>query len=233
MSEQLPKDLSALDDERRLSAFEPPLLDYTPDPELQALVSEAAEASDFPIAMVSLVVHKLQFFRAQVGLPPDLSAAMATDRCTSFCQFVVAGERILRIEDATREPGLPEDLIQRYGIRAYVGFPLRVMGRTVGSFCVIDLKPATLEAPTLERLEELARKAEARLEELARQSPLVEGRSEAEGEAHRAWLAVAEARPLLSLSERFSEGKISFEEFQRGLGALAGLAGSGGAHRGP
>ncbi len=226
MSERLPKDLSVLDDEWRLSAFESPLLDYTPDPELQALVSAASEASDFPIALVSLVTHRLQFFRAQVGLPPDLCAAMATDRCTSFCQFVVAGEQHLRIEDAAREPGLPEDLIQRYGIRAYVGFPLRVMGRTVGSFCVIDLKPAELEAPALVRLEALARKAEARLEELARQSPPVEGNLEAEGEAHRAWMAVAEARPLLSLSEQFSEGKISLEEFQRGLGALAGLTGS-------
>jgi hypothetical protein len=37
-------------------------------------------------------------------------------------------------------------------------------------------------------------------------------------------MAVAEAQPLLSLSEQFASGKLSFEEFQRGLGALAGAS---------
>lgn len=224
MSTRLPQDLSLLDDTRRLSAFESPLFDRTPDPELQALVSEAAAVSGYPIALVSLVAHKIQFFRAQVGLPPDLSVALATDRCTSFCQFVVAGEQNLLIEDATREPGLPKDLVERYGIRAYAGFPLRVMGRTVGSFCVIDAKPRRLEAPVLGRLGELARKASERLDALARQVPPGELLSEAEKKAHQAWMAVAEAQPLLSLSEQFASGKLSFDEFQRGLGALAGLA---------
>jgi GAF domain-containing protein len=226
MSTRLPQDLSLLDDTGRLSAFESPLFERTPDPELQALVSEATTVSGYPIALVSLVAHKIQFFRAQVGLPPDLSATLATDRCNSFCQFVVAGEQSLLIEDAAREPGLPKDLVERYGIRAYAGFPLRVMGRTVGSFCVIDAKPGRLEPSVLARLSELARKASARLDVLARQVPPGEPRSEADKKAHQAWMAVAEAQPLLSLSEQFASGRISFEEFQRGLGALAGLAGA-------
>lgn len=226
MSTRLPQDLSPLDDTGRLSVFESPLFERTPDPELQALVSEATTVSGYPIALVSLVAHKIQFFRAQVGLPPDLSAALATDRCTSFCQFVVAGEQSLLIEDAAREPGLPKDLVDRYGIRAYAGFPLRVMGRTVGSFCVIDAKPGRLEPSVLARLSELARQATARLDVLARQVPPGELRSEAEQKAHQAWMAVAEAQPLLSLSEQFASGRLSFDEFQRGLGALAGLAGA-------
>ncbi|HYO66563.1 MAG TPA: GAF domain-containing protein [Archangium sp.] len=228
MSFEPPKDMSVLDNAERLSSFDAPLLDVTPDPELQALVSEATALTGFPIGLVSLVVRKIQFFRAQVGLPPDLSAMLATDRCTSFCQFVVARDAGLEIEDATREPGLPTDLVERYGIRAYVGFPLKVMGQTVGSFCVIDGKPARLGAEVLTKLEELARRASARLEELARQVPAPASSSEAEDKARDAWLAVAEAQPLLSLSARFADGQLSFEEFQRGLGALAGLADSSG-----
>ncbi|AKJ03189.1 GAF domain-containing protein [Archangium gephyra] len=223
-----PQDMSVLDDAGRLASFEAPLLDSTPDPELQALVAEATALTGFPIGLVSLVVRKIQFFRAQVGLPPDLSATLATDRCTSFCQFVVARGEGLRIEDATREPGLPRDLVERYGIRAYVGFPLTVQGRTVGSFCVIDAKPARLEAGVLTKLEELARRASARLEEMVRQVPASTSSSEAEAQARNAWLAVAEAQPLLSLSERFADGQLSFEEFQRGIGALAGLTDSSG-----
>jgi GAF domain-containing protein len=223
MSTPLPTNLSLLDDPTRLSTFESPLLDRTPDPELQALVAEAAQVSGFPISLVSLVVHRIQFFRAQVGLPPDLVAALATDRCTSFCQFVVASEQCLLIEDATQEPGLPKDLVERYGIRAYVGFPLKVMGRTVGSFCVIDAKPGRLETSVVGQLEVLARKASVRLEALARQMPTPAVLSEEEEKAHRAWMALVEAQPLLSLSEQFAAGRLSFEEFQRGLGALATL----------
>lgn len=225
MNTRLPENLSLLDDAQRLSTFDAPLLDRTPDAELQALVSEASAVSGFPIALVSLVAHKIQFFRAQVGLPPDLTAALATDRCISFCQFVVAGEQCLLIEDATLEPGLPKELVVRYGIRAYAGFPLRVMGRTVGSFCVIDSKPGRLEDAAVDRLRELARKASARLEVLARQVVPAGPHSEAEEKAQRAWMAVAEAQPLLSLGEQFADGKLSLEEFQRALGALAGLTG--------
>jgi len=225
MSPPLPTNLSLLDDRTRLSTFDSALLERTPDPELQALVMEASQVSGFPIALVSLVAHRIQFFRAQVGLPPDLVAALATDRCTSFCQFVVASEQCLLIENATQEPDLPKDLVDRYGIRAYAGFPLRVMGRTVGSFCVIDVKPGRLEGPVLRELKALARKASARLDTLAQQVPLA--LSESEEQAQRAWLAIAEAQPLLSLSAQFSSGKLSFEDFQRGLGALAGLASTG------
>lgn len=226
MSFRPPANLSVLDSAERLFSFDASLLDFTPDPELQALVTEATAVSGFPIALVSLVVSSIQFFRAQVGLPPDLEAGRATDRCTSFCQFVVARGEPLSVEDATQEPALPRDLVERYGIRAYVGFPLRVNGRAVGSFCVIDVKPARLEAGVLTRLEALSHRASARLEVLAGQVPPCASRSEADEQAWRAWLAVAEARPLISLGERFAEGKLTLEEFQRGLGALAGLAGS-------
>jgi GAF domain-containing protein len=223
MNDPLPKNLAPLDDPQRLSAFDTALLDRTPDPELERLVAEAAKVSGFPIALVSLVVNQIQFFRAQTGLPPDLEASLATDRCTSFCQYVVAGTAPLRIENALLEPALPTDLVQRYGIRAYVGFPLRVAQRTVGTLCVIDVKPGRLEKGPLEELERLAQAVSARLETLARQwAPPANA---AEEQSHRAWMAVAEAQSLASLSEQFAAGKLSFEEFQRGLGALALLAG--------
>lgn len=221
----LPSDLTPLDASKRLCTFEASLLERTPDPELQRLVAEASEVSGFPIALVSLVAHRIQFFRAQVGLPPELAASLATDRCTSFCQFVVAADQPLQVVDAEREPGLPPDLVRRYGIRAYVGFPLRVGGQTVGSFCTIDTKPGTLAPPALARLEQLALAASARLEQLAGQWAPISAEGE-EARAHEAWMDVAEAQSLLSLGERFASGALSFEEFQRALGALAALSGS-------
>ncbi|HEX8698453.1 MAG TPA: GAF domain-containing protein [Myxococcaceae bacterium] len=223
MNDPLPKNLASLDDPERLSTFDTALLERSPDPELEHLVAQAARVSSFPIALVSLVVNQIQFFRAHTGLPPELVASLATDRCNSFCQYVVAGTAPLRIEDALLEPALPTDLVQRYGIRAYVGFPMRVAQRTVGSFCVIDVKPGRLEPRQLEELERLTQAASARLEMLARKwAPPANAADE---QSHRAWMAVAEAQSLASLSEQFASGKLSFEEFQRGLGALATLAG--------
>lgn len=224
MSGKLPTDLSALDDGARLNTFDEALLDRTPDPELQRLVARAADVSGFPIALVSLVVNQIQFFRAQVGLPPDLEASRATDRCTSFCQYVVAGDQPLRIEDSWLEPALPTDLVERYGIRAYVGFPLHVAGKTVGTFCVIDIRPGQLKPAQIEELSRLAQAASARLEALA--GKWAPPATVAEEKSHRAWMAVAESQSLMSLSEQFAAGKLTFEEFQRGLGALATLAGA-------
>jgi hypothetical protein len=224
MSSKLPTDLSALDDGARLNTFDEALLDRTPDPELERLVARAAEVSGFPIALVSLVTNQIQFFRAQVGLPPDLEASRATDRCTSFCQYVVAGDQLLRIEDSLKEPALPTDLVERYGIRAYVGYPLHVAGKAVGSFCVLDVKPRQLQPAQLEELSQLAQAASARLEALA--GKWVPPASAAEEQSHRAWMAVAETQSLMSLSEQFAAGKLTFEEFQRGLGALATLSGA-------
>jgi len=227
MSSTLPKDLSLLDDGARLSSFEAPLLDSREDAQLHALVEEASRVSGFPIALVSLVVRRIQFFKEQVGLPPDLRAARATDRCTSFCQYVVAGQQPLQIEDAAREAGLPQDLVENYGIRAYVGFPLHVRGQVVGSFCVIHTLPAKLPPEVLARLEVLARQASARLEALVRQEGAGSG-SEQAPQAREAWMAVAETQPLLKLSEQFAEGRLSLEEFQRGVAALSGVTEAGG-----
>lgn len=223
MSAQQPEGLVVLDDSRRLRVLDGAVLDRRPDARLQELVAQAAEVSGFPIALVSLVTRQVQFFRAQVGLPPDLQVARATDRDKSFCQFVVAHNRPLVVEDSWREPWLPRDLIERYGIRAYVGFPVSVLGQTVGSLCVIDVQPRRLGEVALEQLRGLAQAVSARLEELARTWALVPGAEE--DQAHQAWLAVAEAQSLASLGEQFARGRLSLEELQRALGALCTLSG--------
>ncbi len=227
MSTPLPKDLALLDDRARLSTFEAPLLDTREDAQLHALVEEASRVSGFPMALVSLVVRQIQFFKAQVGLPPDLVASRATDRCSSFCQYVVAGQQPLRIEDAARVEDLPQYLVNTYGIRAYVGFPLRVQGQVVGSFCVLHTEPAKLPPEVLARLEALAQQASARLEALVRQEGAESGGPAQARQAQEAWMAVAETQPLLKLSEQFAEGRLSLEEFQRGVAALSGLTEAG------
>jgi GAF domain-containing protein len=160
--------LQRLDDVSRLALLRGQVVDEARDPELDALVEEASRLSGAPIALVSLILKRQQLFRAQVGLPADLAATRATSRYVSFCQYVVAGDAPVVIEDTSSEAALPKDLVQRYGIRSYAGVPLRVQGQPLGSLCVIDTVPRTFDKALLERLAELGSKASLRLEQLSR-----------------------------------------------------------------
>jgi len=151
----------------RLEALSGETLSPELDDRLQAIVAEAASIVGAPIALVSLVLRRTQFFRAHHGLPEDLEAVRATDRDVSFCQLVVRDQRTLVVEEAASDERVPHDLVSRYGIRAYAGEPVRVGDTVVGSLCAIDLRPRAFSPEELAALVALALRASERLTELA------------------------------------------------------------------
>jgi GAF domain-containing protein len=153
-------------DRPRWSAFDAASLDGAPDEVLDGIVARAAAAVHAPIALVSLVLRRIQFFRAHIGLPADLALARATDRCASFCQLVVRDQAPLVIEDASRDDRVPQQLVELYGVRAYLGLPLRVHGHALGTLCVLDVRPRSFSATEQAELGALATAAAARLSEL-------------------------------------------------------------------
>ena len=54
--------------------FSKELLAETDDGELQDIVKQAAEELHAPIALVTLVLNHVQFFKAHYGLPEDLAS---------------------------------------------------------------------------------------------------------------------------------------------------------------
>jgi hypothetical protein len=56
-----------------------------------------------PMAIVSLVLSRIQLFRAQHGLPAELAACGSTSRDASFCQLVVKDGARLEVEDAATD----------------------------------------------------------------------------------------------------------------------------------
>jgi GAF domain len=159
--------IDALGKTDRSHLFQGATLDDDEDSALQALVQQAAAACGAPIALVSLVLDHVQLFRAQHGLPDDLAASRATDRDLSFCQIVVRDEEPLEIASAAEDVRVPQDLVDRYGIHAYLGVPLRVNDEVVGTLCVLDLEPRGFDDTQRTQLEKLGRAAAARLGELA------------------------------------------------------------------
>ncbi|WP_437661845.1 GAF domain-containing protein [Sorangium sp. So ce1182] len=163
--------MADLNDPARLAELHHVLLHDGADALLDAAVARAAELAETPMALVSLVVRHIQLFRAHHGLPPELCVSCATSRSNSFCQLVVRDEAPLVIEDAARDERVPRELVERYGIRAYAGVPLRARGHVVGTLCVLDAVPRRFGPHVVEGLERLAAEVGARIEALGSDAP--------------------------------------------------------------
>ena len=151
----------------RRQAFTGELLAVVDDAELQLIVETAARELEAPIALVTLVLDQIQFFRAQHGLPDDLAAARGTHRDVSFCQLVVRDEGMLEVTDAPNDTRIPQHFVKEYGIRSYLGLPIRVEDTVVGSLCVLDTKSRTFTHKEQEALEKLSSSVDDRLSVLA------------------------------------------------------------------
>jgi len=148
------------------NVFDQSLLAETEDGELSAIVEEASRELSTPIALVTLVLEQIQFFKTHYGLPSDLAAARGTDRDVSFCQFVVKTGEPFEVNDAELDERVPKHLVKQYGIRSYLGIPVLVDGTVVGSLCVIDTQPRMFSKADRNCLEKLAVKVNQRLDGL-------------------------------------------------------------------
>jgi GAF domain-containing protein len=169
--------MADLDDPQRLDPLGLHLTDVARDEILDALVRKVAQKADTPIALVSLVMGRIQLFRASVGLPTELEKSRATSRCSSFCQLVVKAEHEILITDAVADERVPKELVDRYGIKAYVGVPIHHEGAVIGSLCAIDTKPRRWDPSLPNDLKAIAAELEVRLEALR------ESRDEEDAEA--------------------------------------------------
>ncbi|MFQ3670439.1 MAG: histidine kinase dimerization/phospho-acceptor domain-containing protein, partial [Verrucomicrobiia bacterium] len=143
------------DEPRRLAALHAlGILGTPPEERFDRLTRLAAQATDCPIALVSLVDAEEQFFKSHFGLE-----VCRADRETSFCGYTILGDEPLLIEDAATDPRTADNplVTGSPGIRAYAGIPLRGPdGSRLGSFCVVDYRPRQFSRSAVEMLRTLA-----------------------------------------------------------------------------
>ncbi len=144
----------------RLRSFE--VLDTAPEEAFDRITRIAAHLLDMPIALVSLVDERRQWFKSRVGLQVE-----QTPREISFCTHAIQRDEPLIVEDA-HEAVLFADSPLVCGfphIRFYAGVPLDCGdGLKVGTLCVIDHKPRKLSADQVRALQDLAATASDALE---------------------------------------------------------------------
>ncbi|MFN9776202.1 MAG: ATP-binding protein [Burkholderiales bacterium] len=137
------------------------ILGTPPEPAFDDLTELARTLLDVPMAMVSLVDADRQWFKSAVGTELE-----GSPREHAFCAHAIAGAGPLVVPDAlldARFSGSPL-VTGAMGARFYAGVPLRVRGWPVGTLCVVDHRPRTLDAAGLATLQRLAGMAVRALE---------------------------------------------------------------------
>ncbi len=143
------------------------ILDVEPDAELQALAAQAARETRTSIAFLGLPLAGITLLRAHTGLPKDLAVLGAVDRDVSFCQLPMRGDGIVEIRDTADDLRVPQALVRRFKLRAYLGAPVHVGGRPVGALGVAATAPRMFPAGAAGALAEIAARAGRRLEALS------------------------------------------------------------------
>ncbi|MBP6773715.1 MAG: response regulator [Gemmatimonadaceae bacterium] len=114
-----------------------------PHPSFDTITRVIARVLDVPLALVSLVDDRQQFFPGATGLTGEMLACRSTPISHSFCKHVVMSQAVLRVDDARFHPLVRDNPgIEDYGIIGYLGVPLTTSaGFTLGSLCVISPFP--------------------------------------------------------------------------------------------
>lgn len=161
-------------EKERLAALrELAILDTPPEREFEDLAALAAQICETPVALLTLVDERRQWFKAHPGI-----TFTETPRAVAFCAHTIAQREIFLVEDAcadVRFAGNP--LVTGQHIRFYAGVPLVTEdGHAVGTLCVIDHVPRTLRPDQERMLEILGRNAATQL--ALRRSLAVQRRTE-------------------------------------------------------
>jgi len=148
------------------------ILDTPRESDFDEIVEIAAALVDVPIAYISFIDSTRLWFKSSLGFKLD-----EIPRPVTYCQFVVAGDRPVLIEDTLTDTsvvplvhgdtgppsiGMPGE---ERPVRFYLGVPLRAReGVALGTLCVLDYEPRTLPARRIELLEKLSRQVTRQLE---------------------------------------------------------------------
>ncbi|RXK83705.1 GAF domain-containing protein [Filimonas effusa] len=131
--------------------------------ELQQLAELAAQICNTPMALLSMIHRDKQYFLGKVGV-----VISETDRSISFCTHTIEQNDLLIIPDTLEDERFVHHLQVRgfpY-LRFYAGATLTTEdGFNVGSICVLDKQPRTLDEKQCNALRALSAQA-TRLMEL-------------------------------------------------------------------
>ena len=138
------------------------ILDTEPEQAFDDLTLLAAHICETPIALMTLLDEKRQWFKSRLG-----TSATETARSVAFCAHTIQQDDMFVVPDTLADERFRENplVVGEPRVRFYIGAPLITHdGHALGSLCVFDRVPRTLTAEQQAALDALRRQAVAQLE---------------------------------------------------------------------
>jgi GAF domain-containing protein len=138
------------------------VLDTVPEVVFDDLTELAACICEAPIALISLVDEKRQWFKSKFG-----TSVNETTRDVSFCSHAIQQSDLFIVPDAIQDQRFANNPLVRSDpkIRFYAGAPLITAdGFALGTLCIIDKVPRELRPEQKQALRLLARHVISQLE---------------------------------------------------------------------
>ncbi len=149
--------------ERLLALEDLAILDTFPETEFDEITFIASQICGVPMALVSLVDNKRQWFKSKIGID-----ANETSKDYAFCAHAILQDDMLIVNNAlTDERFLDNPLVTGDpSIRFYAGISLRapVSNLPIGTLCIVDTKPRDLTENQKKALEALSNQVNRLLE---------------------------------------------------------------------
>lgn len=143
------------DEDKRLAALRSlNILDTPPEDRYDRITRLAQRTFGMPIALISLVDEKRQWFKSCQGL-----GTTETPRDVSFCGHAILEGVVMVVPDATKDPRFADNplVTGEPKIRFYAGQPIESSdGSRLGTLCLIDTVPRELDAEQRRALRDLA-----------------------------------------------------------------------------
>jgi GAF domain-containing protein len=149
-------------EEARLAALKKlKILDTNPEERFDRITRIASESFDVPIALVSLIDHDRQWFKACVGLK-----VKETPRDMALCAYAILNNQLLIVPDTHLDSRFADNplVTGEPHVRFYAGCPLTLPdGNRIGTLCLIDSRPRELDDRKRNLLKDLGKLAEIEL----------------------------------------------------------------------
>lgn len=151
-------------EQRQRALLELGLIEAQTIPVFEEATQTAAHLLEVPICILGFLDRNRHCFKSAVGLSRlGLMNQLAQERqlpeSESFCTQVVETNQVVAISDTLSDPAYGNSiLVQRYGIRSYLGAPLiNAAGCCLGAIAVMDLQPRIFTTQQMKFLELMAR----------------------------------------------------------------------------